>query len=206
MNVNVTRYIYGPGGLPIEDQQPDTSFRGRGPSCDSGTCTPDVTIGCGVTFTGTAARITHAPASTGPRPWYSTYVRPPWFSWSRAATCGRTLGGARGRPGQNLCKWLRGQPFAGCIALRCMSRSGWSAPSWMSPPPELRSHLMLSRVLLNRFERRTVRAAVPVRALGTRALCVPVTTRPGGHSRSLAVNRNALPPGARCSDLHHGVG
>jgi hypothetical protein len=41
---------------------------------------------------------------------------------------------------------------------------------------------------------------VPVRALGTRARCVPVMTGNGGHWRSMAVTRNALPPGARRSD------
>jgi hypothetical protein len=47
---------------------------------------------------------------------------------------------------------------------------------------------------------------VPVRALGTRARCVPVITVTGGHSRSVAVNRNGLRAGAQCCDLHRKEG
>ena len=43
---------------------------------------------------------------------------------------------------------------------------------------------------------------VPVRALGTRAGCVPVTSGTDGHSGSLAVDENAVPPGARRCHLH----
>jgi len=43
----------------------------------------------------------------------------------------------------------------------------------------------------------TFGAGVPDRALGTRARCVPVITRTGGHSWSLAVTRNAPWPGVR---------
>ena len=45
-------------------------------------------------------------------------------------------------------------------------------------------------------------SGVPVRALGTRARCVPVMSGTGGHSRSLAVTRNPPSPGARSCDLH----
>ena len=48
----------------------------------------------------------------------------------------------------------------------------------------------------------TLRGGVPVRALGTRARCMPVMSGTGGHLRSMAVNRNAALPGTRCSDLH----
>ena len=47
-----------------------------------------------------------------------------------------------------------------------------------------------------------VHAGVPVRALGTRARCVPVTSGTDGHSGSLAVDENAVPPGARRCHLH----
>ena len=49
--------------------------------------------------------------------------------------------------------------------------------------------------MVSRCATTTLRGGVPVRALGTRARCVPVMTRTGGHSWSLAVTRNATAPG-----------